>query len=163
MCLKSKKNSDMALFSEKEYMGSDGVLHTGYGAITNWNMSRAQSHNTSDIDTQRSNGTYCDYLIACEILKNLGVYEHDPYGFLNFNGTYNNPIGANVRDFYATYHCPGIILLYDTNGSVCFMEYYNHGVLVRYEFGEFTDVSDHTNFVGKGAANDGEVCYIMPY
>lgn len=154
---------DVDIFLDKEYMGSDGVLHSGYGAITNWNMSRAQSQNTTDIDTQRSNGTYCDYLIAREILKNLAVDDDDPYGFMNFNGTYNNPIGANVDNFYKTYHCPGIILLYDRYGSVCFMEYYNHGVLVRYEFGTFTDVSDHTNFVGKGSPNNGEVCYIKPY
>ncbi len=155
---------DVDIYLNKEYMGSDGVLHSGFGAITNWNMSRAQSQNTSDIDTSRSNGTYCDYLIACEILKNLGVDTNDPYGYMNFNGTFNNPIGANVKQFYAQYHCPGIILLYNPDGTVVFMEYYNHGVLVRYEFGEFKDVSEHEYFVGKGApSNQGEPTYIMPY
>lgn len=154
----------------KAYADSQGVMHTGYGCITNWSFQRAQSQNLSEYDLTSTNineqGKYADYLITREILKNLGIDDGDPYGWMNFTGGQQNPIGYTLQQFkQANNKCPGIIIVYDASGNVGFMEYYNHGVLIRYVDGEFQE-SPYDNFVGKSAPNSrnpGDKCYIMGY
>ncbi|MDE6023931.1 MAG: type II secretion system GspH family protein [Lachnospiraceae bacterium] len=133
---------DFDLNLDKTFTKSDGST-ISCGAITNYWLASAQSGtvaNESAVD-------YCDYRIASEVLIELCSDGASSYRFLDFNGAANNPIGQNCKNFFKTYGCPGVIVVYDYEGQVLMLEYFNKDILIHYEDGEFS-VSDNDTFIG---------------
>ena len=140
--LASDKNSDVDMLLDKQFVRSDGSV-TDCGVINNWMLSKAQN-NVVVADTDPD---YIDYLIAKEILENLNAGENNQYRFFRFKGSESNPVGMNCKTFTGQYNCPGVIIVYNPNGEVTYMEYYNYGCLIRYEDDEYV-LSESETFVG---------------
>lgn len=113
------------------------------GVVTNYHLASVQRGDAIDPD----DASYCDYLIAEDILESLASNDHGGDNFLNFNGAVYNPIGLVCSSFSNTYGCPGVIVVYDNEGNIVLLEYYKEKVLIHYEDGEF-NVSDSTTFTG---------------
>lgn len=124
------------------YIDPNGVSHP-CRIITNWILAKTQRGDT----ITETDSFYAEYVASVEILKNICSSEENTPKFLNFNGSVANPIGASCSVFDSQYHCPGLIVVYDDSCKVVFLEYYNYGVLVRFENGKYEDV-EATNFTG---------------
>jgi prepilin-type N-terminal cleavage/methylation domain-containing protein len=133
---------DIDVIYNKQYVADDGTVQN-CGIITDWILAKAQ--NEEDMDETDEN--YADYVISDEILGNLCSDSKNDFQFLKFTGSPTNPIGADCSEFVNEYGCPGLIIAYNVNGQVVLLEYYNYGVLVRYENGEY-NFSENENFTG---------------
>lgn len=135
--------SDAGNEAEKTYTGtfvdSDGNSQA-CRIVTNWILAKAQRGD----EVQETDPEYAEYLAALEILKNISSSAENMPKFINFNGAAANPIGMDCAQFDLQYHCPGIIAAYDEDCKVVFLEYYNYGVLIRYENGKYTDLENPT-------------------
>lgn len=138
----SNAGADATLNTNRTFTNSDGN-DVACGMITNWILGQTQS---GRVFTE-SDADYADYICSKEVLANLQSESSDDYKFINFNGNATRPIGMNCVNFYNTYNCPGVIVVYNSYGKVIFLEYYNYSSLIRYEDGEFIQVDSDT-FVG---------------
>lgn len=137
----SNEGAEMPLLTDKQFVRSDGTS-IACGVLTNWMLGRTQS-GTVVADTDSD---YPDYVCAKEVLENLSSSANSSYQFFKFNGSASKPIGMNCATFYSTYNCPGVIVVYNTDGKVVFMEYYNYSTLIRFEDGVYTWIEDSTSF-----------------
>lgn len=135
----SNEGADAPLLTDKTFITSDGDT-IACGVLTNWMLGRTQNGTIVD-DTDAD---YADYLCAKEVLENLMSDASLSYKFFKFNGSANRPIGMNCNNFYATYGCPGVIVVYNKTGKVIFMEYYNYDCLIRFEDNEYTLMDSET-------------------
>ncbi len=128
---------DIDVIFDKKYIRDNGDV-VNCGIITDWILAKAQNNEyMADTDPD-----YADYVISQEILANLCADSANDYQFLRFTGGPTNPIGANCKSFVDQYGCPGLIIVYSEAGQVSFLEYYNYGVFIRYENGEYTHTDD---------------------
>ena len=141
--LASGAGNELDVVLDKTYVDAAGVSHP-CGVITNYSLSKAQNN----VVVNQGDSGYSNYVLAQDILEELHSASGSDYKFYRFNGTQNNPLGANCEQFQAQYGCPGIVVAYDSTGHVFFLEYYNFGSLIRYEDGTFITCDDETNFSG---------------
>lgn len=134
--------SDADLNLVKTFTKSNGST-VPCGVVTNYHLASVQRGDTINPNA----ADYCDYLIAKDILESLNSSNDSDYKFLNFHGAVYNPIGMGCASFSNTYGCPGVIVVYDSQGTIIMLEYYKEKVLIHYEDGEF-NVSDSTTFTG---------------
>ncbi|MCM1289027.1 MAG: type II secretion system GspH family protein [Clostridium sp.] len=134
--------SDVDLNLVKTFTKSDGST-VPCGVVTNYHLASVQRGDTINPNA----ADYCDYLIAKDILESLSSNNQGGNNFLNFHGAVYNPIGMVCSSFYSSYGCPGIIVVYNNEGTIVMLEYYKEKVLIHYEDGEF-NVSDSTTFIG---------------
>lgn len=135
----SNAGADATLNTNRTFTNSDGN-DVACGMVTNWILGQTQS----GTEFTEDDADYADYICAKEVLANLQSESTDNYKFFKFNGSATRPIGMNCATFYATYECPGVIVLYNTQGKVIFLEYYNYSSLIRYENGEFIHMESDT-------------------
>ena len=126
----------------KKFKTKDGRGEIKAGCLTNWSIANYVS-NKNETDP----GKLFDQRVAGAIIEALG--DSIVGSMYTFSGSPRNPIGDGCKQFYKTYKCPGLIFCYDDKGAILMIDYYNHGVLVHYENGDYdVDFEDTAKFTG---------------